>query len=266
MKRQNFLPVAITVALLSIFAGSVPKSDAQQTSADPKDNKATTPVFTEPPTDAWLFWDDFESGDFSRYTGYSRGGKNGPGQFGPAPGIGLGGSQGMRAEFREADGEQYITGGLQVYFGAVPSSGGFKSVAAQDKYLTEVYARFYFKCDESWDFGGADKLCRMTSIQGANYSQSMIAHLWSSGRGRPTGNYLNLDPASGIDITGGNASSLRQSGTPGTNSKLISSKYNDFFPLLEYCIIPKISDISSGKRREFILRYGFNPCDFNTWM
>jgi len=190
---------------------------------------------TERPTSDWLFWDDFESGDFSKYNSYVKSGRNGPNQFIPWQGIGLGGSQGMRAEFREIDGKDYTNGSLHVYFGAVPpSSTGFKSVAAQNEYLTEIYARFYFKCDESWDFGGADKLCRITSIQGSNYSQSMIAHLWSSGHreegARQTGHYLSLDPASGIDITGGRAQTLREGGVnyPATNRKLLSSKYNDF--------------------------------------
>jgi hypothetical protein len=46
----------------------------------------------------------------------------------------------------------------------------------------------------------------------------------------------------------------------------LASKYNNAFPLLEICNIPKITNIASGKRKEFILRYGFNPCEFNTWM
>ena len=196
---------------------------------------ASNSAVVEQPTRDWLFWDDFESGDFSRYGSYSAGGKNGPNQFVPWPGIGLGGSQGMRAEFREEDGKGYTNGSLHLFFGAVPpGSEEFKSAAAQNEYLTEVYVRFYFKNDESWDFGGADKLARITSMQGSNYSQSMIAHIWSAGHHdentRPTGHYLTLDPASGVDIIGGNAESLREGGAnyPATNSRLISSRYNDF--------------------------------------
>ena len=189
----------------------------------------------ERPTSNWLFKDDFESGDFSQYGSYTKSGKNGPNQFIPWQGVGLGGSQGMRAEFREIDGKDYTNGSLHVFFGAVPpGSSEFKSVAAKGEYLTEVYARFYFKCDASWDFGGADKLCRITSLQGSNYSQSMIAHIWSTGHrdegSRPTGHYLALDPASGIDIFGGRAQTLREGGAnyPATNSRLLTTKYNDF--------------------------------------
>ena len=189
----------------------------------------------EHPTSAWLFWDDFETGDFNQYGAYTKSGKNGPNQFVPWQGIGLGGSQGMRAEFREIDGRDYTNGSLHVFFGAVPpGSSEFKSIAAQGEYLTEVYARFYFKCDERWDFGGADKLCRITSLQGSNYSQAMIAHIWSTGHRdegtRPTGHYLALDPASGVDVLGGNAQTLRAGGAnyPATNKRLLTTRYNDF--------------------------------------
>jgi hypothetical protein len=46
----------------------------------------------------------------------------------------------------------------------------------------------------------------------------------------------------------------------------LASKYKSAFPLLGICDIPKITNIASGKRREFILKYGFNPFDFNTWL
>jgi hypothetical protein len=46
----------------------------------------------------------------------------------------------------------------------------------------------------------------------------------------------------------------------------LESQYKDAFPLLEACDIPKITNIASGKRREFILRYGLNPFEFNTWL
>lgn len=47
--------------------------------------------------------------------------------------------------------------------------------------------------------------------------------------------------------------------------QFLSSKYSSF-NLLEKCSIPNISIIASGKRKEFIIRYGFNPFEFSTWM
>jgi hypothetical protein len=46
----------------------------------------------------------------------------------------------------------------------------------------------------------------------------------------------------------------------------LASHYNDAFPLLEICNIPKITNIARGKRKNFILQYGYNPTDFNTWL
>lgn len=47
--------------------------------------------------------------------------------------------------------------------------------------------------------------------------------------------------------------------------QFLSSKYSSF-NLLEKCNIPNINIIASGKRKEFIIRYGFNPFEFSTWM
>lgn len=46
----------------------------------------------------------------------------------------------------------------------------------------------------------------------------------------------------------------------------LSAIYREKFPLLSTCSIPKITDIATGKRKEFILKYGYNLFDFSTWM
>lgn len=47
--------------------------------------------------------------------------------------------------------------------------------------------------------------------------------------------------------------------------KFLSSKYPSI-KLLELCNIPNIAIEAYGKRKEFILKYGFNPFEFSTWM
>jgi hypothetical protein len=54
--------------------------------------------------------------------------------------------------------------------------------------------------------GSPAKLSRATVFAGSNWSQAMIAHLWSSG------DYLLVDPASGVDEYG----------------NVVTTKYNDF--------------------------------------
>lgn len=46
----------------------------------------------------------------------------------------------------------------------------------------------------------------------------------------------------------------------------LTARYGDKFPLLNTCNIPTISDSTTGKRKDFILKYGYNLFDFSTWM
>ena len=46
----------------------------------------------------------------------------------------------------------------------------------------------------------------------------------------------------------------------------LAATYGDKFPLLNTCNIPAIPDSTTGKRKDFILKYGYNLFDFSTWM
>ena len=46
----------------------------------------------------------------------------------------------------------------------------------------------------------------------------------------------------------------------------LTATYGEKFPLLNTCRVPKIPDTTTGKRKEFILKYGYNLFDFSTWM
>ena len=46
----------------------------------------------------------------------------------------------------------------------------------------------------------------------------------------------------------------------------LAANYGDKFPLLTTCRIPQIPDTTMGKRKDFILKYGYNLFDFSTWM
>lgn len=46
----------------------------------------------------------------------------------------------------------------------------------------------------------------------------------------------------------------------------LAAIYRDKFPLLSTCNIPVIPDSTTGKRKDFILKYGYNLFDFSTWM
>lgn len=46
----------------------------------------------------------------------------------------------------------------------------------------------------------------------------------------------------------------------------LTATYGDKFPLLSICNIPTLPDSTTGKRKDFILKYGYNLFDFSTWM
>lgn len=48
----------------------------------------------------------------------------------------------------------------------------------------------------------------------------------------------------------------------------LASRYGDKFPLLLSCKIPEREFLTepSGKKEDFICRYGYNPSEFNTWL
>ncbi len=156
----------------------------------------------ESPDPAWIWCDDFEQDRLDRYFEYSDAG----GSFVRRDDVGVDGSAGMRARFRAG---QVTAGDLKLAFGRTPSSR-FSAVDDGASDYREVYWRVYLRHQEGWEGGGGDKLSRATSLVSGDWSQSMIAHVWSS-RGEDR-DYLALDPASGTDSSG----SLRTSG------------YNDF--------------------------------------
>ncbi len=143
---------------------------------------------------AWLFCDDFESDRFDQY--FERTREN---QFAQTEGVGIGGSTGMKAEYRVEDGEMHDTGALKLAVGRTPSDY-LKPVAAEGEDLTEIYSRFYVKFEEDWIGGGAAKMSRISSFQNEEWAQSMAALIWSGAN--PEDPYLYAAPESGTDEAG----------------------------------------------------------------
>lgn len=144
---------------------------------------------------AWIWCDDFEADRLATYSDYNDAG----GRFSRADGAGVGGSVGMRASYVTIP--QTSSGWLHVTFGKLPSAA-FRPVDASGTAHREVYWRLYVRYPESWQGGGGEKLSRATSfVASDNWSQAMIAHVWSGG-GVPYQDYLYIDPASGTDSSG----------------------------------------------------------------
>jgi hypothetical protein len=154
------------------------------------------------PQAGWIWCDDFETDRIGKYFEYDNAG----GSFARAGGVGIDGSQAMRARFARG---QVNAGSLKLAFGRTPQSY-FRAVDQGTQNYREVYWRFYVKNASNWSGGGGDKLTRAASMASSStWAEAMIAHVWSGGSSH---NYLVVDPTSGTD----------------TQGNLKTTKYNDF--------------------------------------
>lgn len=140
----------------------------------------------------WIFCDDFEDNTAlvrqGRYFEYD----NNSGDFIPLSGAGLNGSTGMRALWQAGE---VNAGGLKLAFGRNPSAYMNKGIRSTENFR-EVYYRMYLKTQSGWS-GYPYKLSRATIITGNDWSQAMIAHLWSD-----PGTALSVDPVRCVDSSG----------------------------------------------------------------
>jgi hypothetical protein len=138
----------------------------------------------------WIFCDDFETDaplvGSGRYFEY---GDNG-GDFTATHGVGLGQSRGMRAIWQKGE---VGAGGMKLGFGRIPNAYMDRGIR-RDEDFREIYYRMYLKHQKGWR-GNPAKLSRATIFtSGTDWSQAMIAHLWSDNDG-----HLLVDPASCVE-------------------------------------------------------------------
>jgi hypothetical protein len=148
-----------------------------------------------------IFCDDFENNIplKDKYFEYNDAG----GRFVLSENVGQGGSRGMKVIFRKGDVD---VGALRKSIGRAPGDYISKNAASPGQDFDEIYWRVDLRRQVGWKGGGADKLSRATVMASEAWAQGAIGHLWSAG------NYLVMDPASGIDEQG----------------NLMTTKYNDF--------------------------------------
>ena len=138
----------------------------------------------------WIFCDDFEVESTFVRTGRYFEYDNNAGDFVPVEGVGLDESIGMRVIFQA--GEQ-TSGGFKLAFGRNPNSYMNKGIRSTEDFR-EIYYRMYLKMQDGW-VGSPAKLSRATCFSSASdWSQAMIAHLWSGGYA------LRVDPVRCVDL------------------------------------------------------------------
>ncbi len=137
----------------------------------------------------WIFCDDFENDaplvGTGRYFEYDSDG----GDFVVRNNVGIDNSKAIRALWQE---DEVSAGGLKIGFGRNPSNYMNKGIRPNEDFR-EIYYRMYLKMQDGWQ-GNPGKLSRTTVIAANDWSQAMIAHLWSDGQ-----DHLLVDPVRCVD-------------------------------------------------------------------
>ena len=178
----------------------------------------------------WIFCDDFESdsimvGD-GRYFEYNDDGGN----FVRQSGVGVEGSVAMRVLWQEGETD---AGSLLLGFGRNPSDYMNKYIKS-DQDFKEIYYRMYLKNEANWQ-GSPYKLSRASVIARDDWSQAMIAHVWTEG----VSDELISDPASCVhgdivECSGMNDfAHLQWLGKTNGSSPVFSSGYTDKWICIE---------------------------------
>lgn len=138
---------------------------------------------------AWIWCDDFETDKTTSYF-------ENPDPLTRTAGVGINGSYGMQATWTSG---QMNAGSLKLAFGLTPPGSGLTPPAGVDTTtkFRDVYYRAYLKSQPGWNSGtnNQSKFSRATSFVSVDWSQAMIAHLWSNDTDG-NNNYLRSDPAS----------------------------------------------------------------------
>jgi len=136
----------------------------------------------------WIWCDDFETDKTASYFE-----KTGP--FNRTAGVGFNGSYGMQSTFISGllDG-----GSLKLAFGPTPAGSGFTPPAGVDTTtkFREVYYRVYVNSPTGWVNPSPpynSKLVRAMVVSASDWSQAMIAHVWSADN---DSKFLMSDPVS----------------------------------------------------------------------
>ncbi len=132
---------------------------------------ALSALCPSPLPESWIFCDDFESGDPSAADYLER--DLADGAFGRMDSESASGTYAM--EVRWSPGT-VSAGNLKVTFGDAPMGATHRA----GERFAEVYWRMRLMHEEGWQ-GSPAKLSRATMFTANDWSQGMIAHLWSSG-------------------------------------------------------------------------------------
>lgn len=193
--------LAIACALAA--CGGAEATDPDDDPADEEPGEEQARFGCQSPDPGWIWCDDFE--DAASLDGYFEY-QSADGSFVRASGVGRDDSWGMRARWRPG---QVSAGFLHLAMGRTPLAY-MDPVDEGTADYREIYWRLWVRYEPGWIGGGAAKLTRAFIFAGPDWSQAMIAHVWSGSP--PNQEYLVTDPVSGTDAEG----------------RVLTTSYNDF--------------------------------------
>jgi len=204
---------AASVSPTGVVSGRSPGTAKIMVTAEGRTGSATITVWPirpnatecDVPRPGWIWCDDFEKDRLQSYFEYGAH----DGDFVRLPGIGYGGSSGMRARFSRAG--QVQGGFLHLAFGKTPWSY-LRPVDAGTAVYREIYWRHFIKLQLGWVGGGGNKLSRAQTIANKDWAQGMMAHVWSGVIPDKEADHLGIVPATTVDESG----------------KVRGTEYNDF--------------------------------------
>jgi len=196
-------PAAASVSFTGVVSGLSPGTAQIMATAEGRTGSATITIWpTRPhatecdaPRPEWIWCDDFEKDRLESYFAYGAQG----GDFVRLPGIGYGGSVGMRARFSRAG--QVQGGFLHLALGKTPWSY-LRPVDAGTAVYREIYWRHFIKLQLGWIGGGGNKLSRAQAVVNRNWGQGMMAHVWSGVMPDREAYHLGIVPATTTDESG----------------------------------------------------------------
>ena len=196
-------PATATVSSSGVVSGRAPGVAHIVATSEERNGSATITVWPirpnvtecDTPRPEWIWCDDFERDRLTSYFEY--GAQNG--DFVRLPGVGYGGSTGMRARFSQAG--QVQGGFLHLAIGKTPWSY-LRPVDAGTAVYRELYWRHFIKLQLGWVGGGGNKLSRAQAIVNRSWAQGMMAHVWSGVEPEPDAYHLGIAPATTTDEAG----------------------------------------------------------------
>jgi len=166
---------------------------------------ATHAAECDTPQPEWLWCDDFEQDRLRSYFEYA----SADGSFVRAPGVGYGGSTGMRARFGRPG--QVFAGFLHLAIGKTPWAY-FRPVDDGTVRHREIYWRHLLKLEPDWIGAGGNKVSRAQTLVNRSWAQGMMAHVWTGVMSEGEPYRLGLAPATTVDRSG----------------RVLGTEYNDF--------------------------------------